>query len=97
MIQSALDTESERVVQDALDQASRGRTTIVIAHRLATIQNSDVICVVHRGRIVESGKHDELLSRKGYYYRLAQSKKQTLYDFKRTNFIFFYPFQFSNK
>ena len=75
LIQSALDTESERVVQEALDQASRGRTTIVIAHRLSTIQNSDLICVLHRGRIVESGKHDELLARKGYYYRLAQAKK----------------------
>jgi ATP-binding cassette subfamily B (MDR/TAP) protein 1 len=72
---SALDTESERVVQEALDQAARGRTTIVIAHRLATIQNSDLICVLHRGQIVESGKHDELLARKGYYYRLAQAKK----------------------
>ncbi|CAF0836926.1 unnamed protein product [Adineta ricciae] len=72
---SALDTESERVVQEALDRASEGRTTIVIAHRLSTIQNSDLICVLHRGRIVESGRHDELLARKGYYYRLAQSKK----------------------
>ncbi len=73
--QSALDTESERVVQEALDQASKGRTTIVIAHRLSTIQNSDLICVLHRGNIVESGKHDELLARQGYYYRLAQAKK----------------------
>ncbi|CAF4528028.1 unnamed protein product, partial [Rotaria magnacalcarata] len=54
---SALDTENERIVQEALDQASKGRTTVVIAHRLSTIQNSDRICVVHRGRIVESGKH----------------------------------------
>lgn len=73
--QSALDTESERVVQEALDRASKGRTTIVIAHRLSTIQNSDLICVLHRGRIVESGKHDELLANKGFYYRLAQSKR----------------------
>ncbi|CAF3438593.1 unnamed protein product [Rotaria socialis] len=71
---SALDTENERIVQEALDHASKGRTTVVIAHRLSTIQNSDRICVVHRGRIVESGKHDEMLARKGYYYRLAQSK-----------------------
>ncbi len=47
----------------------------MIAHRLSTIQNSDLICVLHRGNIVESGKHDELLARKGYYYRLAQAKK----------------------
>ncbi|CAF3696052.1 unnamed protein product [Adineta steineri] len=72
---SALDTESERVVQEALDQASKGRTTIVIAHRLSTIQNSDLICVLRRGKIVESGGHDELLARKEYYYRLAQAKK----------------------
>ncbi|CAF0784747.1 unnamed protein product [Rotaria sordida] len=72
---SALDTENERIVQEALDEASKGRTTIVIAHRLSTIQNSDRICVVRRGHIVESGKHDELLARKGYYYRLAQAKK----------------------
>ncbi|CAF3161370.1 unnamed protein product [Rotaria sp. Silwood2] len=72
---SALDAENERIVQEALDQASKGRTTIVIAHRLSTIQNSDRICVLRRGHIVESGKHDELLARKGYYYRLAQSNK----------------------
>ncbi|CAF3974032.1 unnamed protein product [Rotaria sp. Silwood1] len=72
---SALDTESERIVQDALDRASKGRTTIVIAHRLSTIQNSDVICVLHHGRIVEQGTHDDLLARKGFYYRLAQAKK----------------------
>lgn len=71
---SALDTESERVVQEALDRASQGRTTIIIAHRLSTIQNSDIICVLHRGSIVESGKHDELLEKRGHYYRLAQSK-----------------------
>ena len=70
-----MDTESERIVQEALDEASKGRTTIVIAHRLSTIQDSDLICVLHHGRIVESGKHDELLARKGYYYRLAQAKK----------------------
>ncbi|CAF1218843.1 unnamed protein product [Rotaria sp. Silwood1] len=72
---SALDTESERIVQEALDRASKGRTTIVIAHRLSTIQNSDVICVLHRGHIVEQGVHVDLLARKGFYYRLAQAKK----------------------
>lgn len=72
---SALDTESERIVQDALDRASKGRTTLVIAHRLSTIQNSDLICVVRRGKIVEMGRHDELMALKRYYYRLAQAKK----------------------
>ncbi len=96
LIQSALDTESERVVQEALDQASRGRTTIVIAHRLSTIQNSDLICVLYRGRIVESGKHDELLARKGHYYRLAQAKKQK-FDHEKPKFYFFYTAQLLNK
>ncbi|KAL0748526.1 hypothetical protein Bca101_030528 [Brassica carinata] len=58
---SALDSESEKVVQEALDNASVGRTTIVIAHRLSTIRDADVICVVHDGRIVESGSHEELM------------------------------------
>ncbi|KAF2536460.1 hypothetical protein F2Q68_00018716 [Brassica cretica] len=58
---SALDSESERVVQEALDNASLGRTTIVIAHRLSTIRDADVICVVHEGRIVEAGSHEELM------------------------------------
>ncbi len=90
VIQSALDTESERVVQEALDRACQGRTTIVIAHRLSTIQNSDLICVLHRGHI-ETGKHDELLARKGYYYRLAQAKKQKkdiFFYLKKFGFIF---------
>ena len=69
-----MDTESERIVQEALDFAAKGRTTIIIAHRLSTIQNSDVICVLHRGAIVEFGKHDDLMARRGYYYRLAQTK-----------------------
>uniref|UniRef100_A0A0D3A0B7 ABC transporter domain-containing protein n=1 Tax=Brassica oleracea var. oleracea TaxID=109376 RepID=A0A0D3A0B7_BRAOL len=58
---SALDSESERVVQEALDNASVGRTTIVIAHRLSTIRDADVICLVHNGRIVEAGSHEELM------------------------------------
>ncbi|CAF1001909.1 unnamed protein product [Adineta steineri] len=71
---SALDSENEKIVQDALDEAQINRTSITIAHRLSTIQNSDVICVVHNGKIVESGNHQELLQLKGHYYRLALQK-----------------------
>ncbi|KAG2261312.1 hypothetical protein Bca52824_068391 [Brassica carinata] len=70
---SALDSESERVVQEALDNASAGRTTIVIAHRLSTIRNADVICVVHNGRIVETGSHEELMENlDGHYTSLVR-------------------------
>jgi subfamily B ATP-binding cassette protein MsbA len=67
---SALDTESEHQVQAALRVLIRGRTTLVIAHRLSTVQGADLICVVDRGRIVESGRHAELLARGGFYARL---------------------------
>ena len=67
---SALDSESERHVQRALNALIRGRTTLVIAHRLSTIQGADLICVIDRGQILETGRHSELLARGGLYARL---------------------------
>lgn len=65
-----------QIVQEALDSARTGRTCIIIAHRLSTVQNADVICVLQNGRLVESGSHAELLAMKGVYTNLYNAQKQ---------------------
>lgn len=72
---SALDTASEKQVQEALDNLMKNRTTLVVAHRLSTIKNADLICVMQDGRIVEQGTHDELYALNGYYTKLWQMQK----------------------
>lgn len=67
---SAVDVQSELLIQEALKEASSGRTTIIIAHRLGTVRNADVIHVLEKGQIVESGSHTDLLNLKGVYYRM---------------------------
>ena len=68
---SALDTESEKMVQTALEKMMKNRTSLVIAHRLSTIQKADNIVVLRKGTIIEQGKHDELLAKKGEYFKLV--------------------------
>lgn len=69
---SSIDTDTEKIIQEAIQRLLKGRTSIVIAHRLSTIQNADKIIVLHKGEIKEIGKHQELLSKKGIYYKLYQ-------------------------
>lgn len=71
---SALDNRSERIVQQALDKAKEGRTTIVIAHRLSTIRTADVIFALSHGHVVELGTHDQLMERKGLYHELVTAQ-----------------------
>uniref|UniRef100_A0A7E4ZR48 ABC-type xenobiotic transporter n=1 Tax=Panagrellus redivivus TaxID=6233 RepID=A0A7E4ZR48_PANRE len=74
---AALDGESEKLVQEALDRARDGRTCITVAHRLSTIQNADLICVIDKGECIESGTHEQLVERRGLYYRLVQSQNMS--------------------
>ena len=71
---SALDAENEAKVQEALERLMAGRTTILIAHRLSTVRGADVIHVIDRGRLVETGSHENLVARGGLYARLAGSQ-----------------------
>lgn len=72
---SSIDTETEAVIQEAMDVLKKGRTTFIIAHRLSTIKNADQILVLDRGRIVERGRHDELMERRGKYYQMYELQK----------------------
>ncbi len=73
---SSIDTRTEKLVQDGMDQLMAGRTTFVIAHRLSTVKNSDCIMVLEQGRIIERGTHDQLISMKGKYYQLYTGKME---------------------
>ncbi|TDT61096.1 ABC transporter ATP-binding protein [Fonticella tunisiensis] len=75
---SSIDTETESLIQDALEKITRNRTTIIVAHRLSTIKNADKIIVLHKGKIREIGKHEELLEKKGLYYNLYQLQYKDL-------------------
>lgn len=88
-----MDNQSEAIVQAALDAARLGRTTIVVAHRLTTIRNADVIYAMKQGQVEEFGTHDELMERKGLYYDLvitqqAHADDDVNKDFKDSKFIF---------
>lgn len=71
---SSLDTESERAIKENMDRLLEGRTSFIIAHRLSTVQNADLILVLERGRLVEQGTHEELMKRQGLYYYLCSQQ-----------------------
>ncbi|MDR2838559.1 MAG: ABC transporter ATP-binding protein/permease [Azonexus sp.] len=78
---SAVDTETEKEIQKALDNLVKGRTTIAIAHRLSTLRKADRLVVMDRGRIVETGNHEQLMAAEGHYYRLYQAQQRHMADF----------------
>ncbi|MBD5390576.1 ABC transporter ATP-binding protein, partial [bacterium] len=71
---SSIDTQTESLIQHAVEKVMKGRTTFMIAHRLSTVVNADIILVMKDGCVVESGKHHELLSQKGYYFELYKNQ-----------------------
>jgi ATP-binding cassette, subfamily B, bacterial HlyB/CyaB len=71
---SSLDTESERIIQKNLETICRGRSTIIIAHRLSTVRNADLILVLDKGVLIESGHHDQLMAKHGQYFYLNQQQ-----------------------
>jgi ATP-binding cassette, subfamily B, multidrug efflux pump len=71
---SSVDTRTERKIQSALDELMRGRTTFVVAHRLSTVRNADVVLVIDQGQIVERGRHQELMAQRGFYYHLYEKQ-----------------------
>ena len=71
---SSIDTRTEKIVQEGMDNLMAGRTTFVIAHRLSTVRNSDCIMVLENGKIIERGNHDELIEQHGKYYQLYTGK-----------------------
>jgi len=75
---SSVDTETEELIQESIEKMMKGRTSIVIAHRLSTIQKADQIIVLHKGEIMEQGRHDELLEKGGYYTQLHQMQLKSM-------------------
>jgi len=71
---SSVDTRTEVIIQRAMDELTKGRTSFVIAHRLSTIRNADLILVMKDGDVIESGDHEELMQKGGFYYQLYQSQ-----------------------
>jgi ABC-type multidrug transport system fused ATPase/permease subunit len=69
---SSVDTDTEKLIQQAIENLLKGRTAVVIAHRLSTIQNADKIIVLHKGELKEMGTHQQLLAKRGIYYKLYQ-------------------------
>ncbi|MBE7045373.1 MAG: ATP-binding cassette domain-containing protein, partial [Ruminococcaceae bacterium] len=77
---SSIDTRTELKIQDAFSRLMQGRTSFIVAHRLSTIQDADIILVMKDGNIIEQGNHRELLLQKGFYYQLYQSQFETEQD-----------------